>query len=56
LTGALLDSWDTRRGLESEREFLCLLTIGLLADLNWFEFDLDLMGSGTSGPFLIRRS
>ena len=55
-TGALFDSWETSSGFESEREFLCLLTIGLLADLNWLEFDLDLMGSGTSGPFLIRRS
>ena len=41
--------------MERDKEFRCLFTMGRLADLNWFEFDLDLMGSGTSGPFLISR-
>ena len=56
LTGADLDSCETNRGLDRERELRCLLTMGLLADLNWLELDLDLMGSGTSGPLRMSRS
>ena len=56
LTGALFDNWETRRGLERDKELRWRLTIGLLADLNWFELDLDRMGSGTSGPLRMSRS
>ena len=39
-----------------DREFLCRFTIGLLADLNWLEFDRERIGSGTWGSFLMRSS
>lgn len=46
-TGADLESWEARMGLEMERELRCRAAIGRFADLNWFELLLDLIGSGT---------
>ena len=46
-TGADLESWEARIGLEMERELRWRAAIGRFADLNWFELLLDLIGSGT---------